>query len=95
MNVLTPWFPAANKPVREGWYIVIACDSWMQDGERYLARWNGRSWMTDDGSFVSRVTHWRGLAFDPGALPDARTPREIQSWAHGWWAALEAKRSGA
>lgn len=92
MNVLTGWFPASVKPVRTGDYLtrLKVC------AIPVLCRWNGSEWRYASGDeTMYQHREWRGLAFNPGALPDARTQREIQSWAHGWWAAMEAKRSGA
>ena len=92
MNVLTPWFPARVEPVHKGAYLTRDNDA---DSTPFLLQWDGKDWRDGYWNKWWAPREWRGLAFDPGALPDTRTQREVQSWAHGWWAALEAKRSGA
>jgi hypothetical protein len=59
---LTDWFPVEINPVRKGVYEILTVESinWPHPNK---AKWDGKKF-----SFLDHtVTHWRGLAKDPGA----------------------------
>jgi hypothetical protein len=59
---LTDWFPVKTKPVRKGIYEILTQESinWPFPNK---GEWDGKKWNFLDHT----VTHWRGLAKDPGA----------------------------
>lgn len=59
---LTDWFPVEINPVRNGVYEILTQESinWPFPNK---GEWDGKKWNFLDHT----VTHWRGLAKDPGA----------------------------
>jgi hypothetical protein len=59
---LTDWFPVKINPVRKGIYEILTVESinWPYPNK---GEWTGKKWKFLDHT----VTHWRGLAKDPGA----------------------------
>lgn len=59
---LTDWFPVSINPVRKGIYEILTVESinWPHPNK---GEWTGKKWKFLDHT----VTHWRGLAKDPGA----------------------------
>jgi hypothetical protein len=59
---LTDWFPVKTNPVRKGIYEILTVESinWPFPNK---GEWTGKKWKFLDHT----VTHWRGLAKDPGA----------------------------
>lgn len=64
MNLLTPWFPPATKPVRKGWYLTSA----MNDDSPYwwvFTYWTGKRWRG------AHPTYWRGVTTTKLVPPDS------------------------
>jgi hypothetical protein len=59
---LTDWFPVEINPVRKGFYEIQTLES-INFPNPNKAKWDGKKWDFLDHT----VTHWRGLAKDPGA----------------------------
>jgi hypothetical protein len=59
---VTDWFPVKINPVRKGVYEILTQESinWPYPNK---GEWTGKKWVFLDHT----VTHWRGLAKDPGA----------------------------
>jgi hypothetical protein len=59
---MTPWFPVEINPVRKGFYEIKTLES-INFPHPNKAKWDGKKFTFLDHT----VTHWRGLAKDPGA----------------------------
>jgi hypothetical protein len=59
---LTDWFPVEINPVRKGFYEIQTLES-INFPHPNKAKWDGKKFTFLDHT----VTHWRGLAKDPGA----------------------------
>jgi hypothetical protein len=63
----TPWFSAAFRPTREGWYeTTCAAGFWGTPGRPDRAYWSGKAWCIDEEldecSFgIANCDRWRGL----------------------------------
>ena len=71
MRVLSDVFPPEIKPVRDGWYLtrIVGGEYWL------LVAFRAGDWRNDISLPMNgRPREWRGLAFDPAAAVQPKTP---------------------
>jgi len=86
MRVLTDWFPATTKPVRDGLYLSrVDSDSTLM----WMLPYRCGKWMASHGLFPLdyQDREWCGLAFDPVAAEecDDAESRDPTNPRRGWW----------